>query len=65
MSNLQTLIRGARVRGRICPQCQALMMLCDITPARLNTEQHTFKCIDCDHVVVVMVEDCKSAALAA
>ncbi len=65
MSQLQTLIRAARIKGRVCPQCQALMMLCDITPARLNTERHTFKCIDCDHVVVVMVEDCKSAALAA
>jgi hypothetical protein len=65
MSQLRTLIRAARIKGRVCPKCQALMMLCDITPARLNFEQHTFKCVDCDHVVVVMVEDCKSAALAA
>jgi len=63
MSQLRTLIRAARIKGRVCPKCQALMMLCDITPARLNFEQHTFKCVDCDHVVVVMVEDCKSAAV--
>jgi hypothetical protein len=42
-----------------------MMMLCDITPTRLNFEQHTFKCVDCNHVVVIMVEDCKNAALAA
>jgi RNase P subunit RPR2 len=65
MSHLQPLIRAAKIRGRVCPKCQELMMLCDITPARLNSEQHTFKCVDCDHVAVVMVDTRKSAPLAA
>jgi hypothetical protein len=50
MSHLQTLIRAAKVRGRVCPKCQALMLLCDITPIGLAAELHKFSCVDCDHV---------------
>jgi RNase P subunit RPR2 len=63
MSPLQSLIRAAKIKGRICPQCQALMLLCDITPVGLVAEQHKFTCVDCNHIEVRMVEDI--AALAA
>jgi RNase P subunit RPR2 len=65
MTPLQTLIRAAKIKGRICPQCQALMLLCDITPVGLVAEQHKFTCVDCNHIEVQMVEDRKIAALAA
>jgi hypothetical protein len=65
MSHLRTLIRAAKVRGRVCPKCQALMLLCDITPIGLAAELHKFSCVDCDHIEVRMVEDRKIAALAA
>ena len=65
MSQLRTLVRSAKIRGRICPQCQALMMLSDITPVRPNFEQHTFECVDCGQVAVTMVEGRNNAAVAA
>jgi hypothetical protein len=65
MSQLQILIRAAKIKGRVCPKCEALMMLCDIKPAPLNFERHIFKCVDCEHIEVVMVQDGKSVAVAA
>jgi hypothetical protein len=65
MSDLRTLIRAAKVRGRVCPKCQALMLLCDITPVGLAAEQHKFTCVDCNHVEVRIVENRTIAALAA
>jgi hypothetical protein len=49
----------------MCPKCQALMLLWDITPVGLVAEQHKFTCVDCDHIEVRMVEDRTIAALAA
>jgi hypothetical protein len=65
MSPLQTLIRAARIKGRTCPKCEALMLLFNITTVPLNFEQHAFKCIDCNHVEMAMVEGQRSGAIAA
>jgi hypothetical protein len=65
MSHLRTIIRAAKVRGRVCPKCQALMLLCDITPVALAVEQHKFTCVECDHIEVRTVEHRNIAALAA
>ena len=65
MSPLQTLMRAARIKGRTCPKCEALMLLFDITPARLHFEQHAFECIDCNYVEMVMVEGQRTSAIAA
>jgi hypothetical protein len=61
MSHIRTLIRAAKVRGRVCPKCQALMLLCDITPVGLVAEQHKFTCVDCNHIELRMVEERKIA----
>jgi hypothetical protein len=65
MSHLRTLIRAAKIRGRVCPKCQSLMVLCDITPIGPAVEQHKFTCVDCNHSEVHMAEDHVIAALAA
>jgi hypothetical protein len=65
MSNLRTLIGAAKVRGRTCPKCEALMLLSDITPIGLVAEEHKFTCVDCNHVEVWIVEDHTVAVLAA
>ena len=64
MSYLQTLIRAAKIRGRVCPKCQALMLLCRITPVGSFAEQHKFKCVDCNHVEMRMAESRRNADLA-
>jgi hypothetical protein len=65
MSHLETLIRAARIRGRVCPKCQALTLLCDITPVGSFAEQHKFKCVDCDHIEMRMEDGRTIADLAA
>ena len=65
MSDLRTLIRAAKVRGRTCPKCQALMLISDITPVGLATEKHKFTCVDCNHIEVRIVKDHTVATLAA
>jgi RNase P subunit RPR2 len=64
MSDLRTLIRAAKVKGRTCPKCQALMLLSDITPVSLVAEEHKFTCVDCNHIEVRIVND-QTATLAA
>jgi RNase P subunit RPR2 len=65
MSDLRTLIRAAKVKGRTCPKCQALMLLSDITPVGLVAEEHKFTCVDCNHIEVRIVKDHTVATLAA
>jgi hypothetical protein len=65
MSHLQTLIRAAKIRGRVCPKCQAVMLLCDITPVGSFAEQHKFKCVDCNCVEMRMVDGRAIADVAA
>jgi hypothetical protein len=65
MSHFRTLIRAATIRGRVCPECQALMLLCDITPVGLVAEQHKFTCVDCNHSEVRTVENRTIVGLAA
>jgi hypothetical protein len=41
------------------------MLLCDITPVGLVTEQHKFTCVDCNHSEVRTVENRTIVRLAA
>jgi RNase P subunit RPR2 len=65
MSDLRKLIRAAKVKGRMCPKCQALMLLSDIAAVSLVAEEHKFTCVDCNHIEVWIVEDHTVAVLAA